>query len=90
MGQGVMAFRGNQYTFTLNGQMVEAGTFTLGQGVLNYTVTMGQMAGSSGQNWIVIQGNQFAMRTPAGQIFVFMRSGVQRTAPIGQPPVQAW
>ena len=87
MGQGVMAFRGNQYTFSLNGQMVEAGTFTLGQGVLNYTVTMGQMAGSSGQNRLVIQGNQFAMTTPAGQMFVFMRSGVQGTAPIGQPPI---
>ncbi len=87
MGQGVMTFRGNQYTFHLNGQMVEAGTFMLGQGVLNYTVTAGQMTGLSGQNRIVIQGNQFTMTTAAGQVFVFMRSGMQGTAPVTQPPV---
>ncbi len=83
-GQGVMTFRGNQYNFTLNGQMIEAGTFSLGPGVLNYTVTMGQSMGMSGQNSIVVQGSQFVMTNPSGQSMVFTRSGAQ-SGPVGQP-----
>lgn len=69
------AFRGGQYSFGINGQVMETGTYSYNPqtGECQFRILTGQAAGQSGSNRIYVQGNQLIMEFPNGAKNVLTR-----------------
>ena len=69
------AFRGGQYSFGINGQVMETGTYSYNPqtGECQFRILNGQAAGQSGSNRIYVQGNQLIMEFPNGAKNVLTR-----------------
>ena len=69
------AFRGGQYSFGINGQVMETGTYSYNPqtGECQFRILTGQAAGQSGTNRIYVQGNQLIMEFPNGAKNVLTR-----------------
>ena len=69
------AFRGGQYSFGINGQVMETGTYSYNPqtGECQFRILTGQAAGQSGSNRIYVQGNQLIMVFPNGAKNVLTR-----------------
>lgn len=69
------AFRGGQYSFGINGQVMETGIYSYNPqtGECQFRILTGQAAGQSGSNRIYVQGNQLIMEFPNGAKNVLTR-----------------
>ena len=69
------AFRGGQYSFGINGQVMETGTYSYNPqtGECQFRILTGQAAGQSGTTRIYGQGNQLIMEFPNGAKNVLTR-----------------
>ncbi|MBQ9537040.1 MAG: hypothetical protein IJU79_04525 [Desulfovibrionaceae bacterium] len=73
-GRRILKIQGNQYAQLFNGQVQDAGTFSITpDGRFNYRVTSGQFVGQQGENRYSLQGNRLTMYWPDGNHQTFIR-----------------
>ena len=68
-----MIFSGNTYSFRLNNQEAERGTFTYANGFMDYRILQGRGAGTTGRYRVDFNGNSMTLTPPNGSSKTFIR-----------------